>query len=163
MTGGRPCATSMPIIATMSRSGERLWPLVVAVVAGGLASVYLDHIPSPEHMATATMALGLIVAGFTETQRSVLLSMSGSKVLRFAATSGYYKDILNYLADCVCAGLFAAFVSLIGIFLGSHGMWQSVWSAFWIGSILLMILVLVRNQWLMHRVFTRFMEEQKKP
>ncbi len=162
-----PCmqtiAAMSQTIPTMSRRGERLWPLVVAVVAGGLAGMYLDHIPSPEHMATATMALGLIVAGFTETQRNMLLSMSGSKVLRFAATSGYYKDILNYLADCVCAGLFATLVSLIGIFLGDHDMWQSVWSAFWIGSILLMILVLVRNQWLMHRVFTRFMEEQRKP
>ncbi len=147
----------------MSRRGERLWPLAVAFVAGGLSGVYLDHIPSLEHMATATMALGLIVAGFTETQRNMFLSMSGSKVLRFAATSGYYKDILNYLADCVYAGLFATLVSLIGIFLGDRGMWQSIWAAFWIGSILLMILVLVRNQWLMHRVFTRFMEEQRRP
>jgi len=144
----------------MSRRGERLWPLVLAGGTGVLAGVYLNEIPGLD--PAATMALGLIVAGFTATQRNMLLSMSGSQVLRFAATSGYAKDILSYLADCVYAGLFATFISLIGIFLGDHGIWQSLWLAFWVGSLLLMILILVRNEWLMHRVFTRFMDEQGK-
>ena len=108
------------------------------------------------------MALGLIVAGFTATQRNMLLSMSGSRVLRFAASTGYYKDILNYLTGCVYAGLSVTVLSLIGIFLEDCGVWQSVWMAIWVGSIVLIICVLVRNELLMNRIFTRFMEGQSK-
>ena len=108
------------------------------------------------------MAIGLIVAGFTATQRNMLLSMSGSRVLRFAATTGYYKDVLHYLSECIYAGLFATFLSLIGIFLEDCGVWQSVWLGALVGSILLIICILVRNEVLMNRIFTRFMEEQKK-
>jgi len=147
----------------MSRRGERLLPIIVAFLVGVPSGIYMDYEPDFEYIIAATIPLGLIVAGFTETQRNMLLSMSGSKVLRFAANSGYYEDILGYLSDCVYAGLFATVVSVTGIFLGENEFLNSVWLATWVGSISLMVAVLARNQILMHRVFTRFMEEQKTP
>ena len=129
-------------IATMSRKSEWFLLIFAAFFAGFLGFIYSDQMPNSKNMASSAMALGLIVAGFTETQRNMLLSMSGSKVLRFAAKTGYYKNILNYLAECVYAGLFVTFISLIGFFLADHIFLQSIWSAFWFGSILLMILIL---------------------
>lgn len=156
---------SIEITTLMSSRVERLAPVALAAVGAGVALVVdlvWEHEPFSRHVATGAMALGLIVAGFTATQRNMLLSMSGSRVLRFAASTGYYKDILNYLTGCVYAGLSVTVLSLIGIFLEDCGVWQSVWMATWVGSIVLIICVLVRNELLMNRIFTRFMEGQTK-
>ena len=108
------------------------------------------------------MALGLIVAGFTATQRNMLLGMGGSKVLRYAATTGFYKEILKYLAHCISAGLFVTLVSMVGIFISRSGWAWPLWLALWVGSIILVVAFLVRNELLMARIFARFMEEQSQ-
>ena len=101
----------------MSRRSERYLPFVVAVLAGGAAAVadaIADVEPFSRLVSVGTMTLGVVVAGFTATQRNMLLGMAGTKVLRFAATTGYHKDVLDYLAHCIYAALFVTAVSAVG-------------------------------------------------
>ena len=107
------------------------------------------------------MTLGVVVAGFTATQRNMLLGMGGTKVLHYAATTGYYKDVLDYLAHCIYAALFVTVVSVPGMFLDGSSWGWSLWLALWVGSVFLVIGLMVRNEWLMSRIFTHFMKEQK--
>ena len=149
----------------MSRRFEQLAPLVVAGTFG-LAVAYLDHIlvfsPLPLSVSAGAMALGMIVSGFTATQRNMLLNMGGSRVLRYAAVTGYYHDVLAYLAHCIYAGLAVTLLSLIGIFVVDQARWICiVWLSFWSGSIVLTVALLFRNEALMARIFLKFMEEQK--
>ena len=149
----------------MSSWVEKLWPFGAAVVAG-VATAFVEPPtegePLARYVSAGTMALGLIVAGFTATQRNMLLGMGGAKVLRYAATTGYYKDVLGYLAQCIYAGLIVTLASMIGIFIDNCCWVWPLWLALWVGSIVLVVALLIRNEWLMARIFTRFMEEQKR-
>lgn len=147
----------------MSRTSERLLPFIAAGVAALLAVVVAQRFevePFSRFVSAGTMALGLIVAGFTATQRNMLLGMSGSRVLRRAAASGYDEDILNYLARCIYAGLFVTLVSVAGVFIEDCSWIWISWLALWIGSIFFMVAQLVINEWLMSRIFKRFMEDE---
>lgn len=146
-----------------SRNFWRFFPHVLAAIFATAATAYdamMGLKSFPMHVTAGTMALGMIVAGFTATQRNMLLSMTGSKILRFAAKTDYYKDILHYLRECIYAGLFVTAISLFGLFISECGLWREVWLFFWVGSITLTICILVRNEILSHLMFTLFMKEQ---
>jgi len=169
---GKFYAKSIATIVEMSLKRERCLPIFLAITAGvvsGTGFIHWDYLSSPSTIAVSTIAIGLIVAGFADTQRSLLLSMMNSEVIRKLANSEYSKDILYYFSQCIFAGLFTTSISFVGIFLGNSNVcsqtWckicQQIWWGFWVSSIVLMISILFRNQRIMHKILNRFMEEHK--
>ncbi len=150
----------------MSARAERLFPILAGIGAAAVAAVvaFVCEIgPLPKPLAAGTMTLGIVVAGFTATQRNMLLGMSGSTVLQFAARTGYYRDVLDYLMHSVYAGIAVSLVSLIGFFLGNSVLVWSIWLVAITGLIALILALILRNEILMVRMVKRFVEEQKRP
>jgi len=150
----------------MTRRIEHAFPFAVAALAGfaALPAALCDVLPEervPAYLPAGTITLGLIVAGFTATQRNMLLGMGGSKVLRFAAKTGYYRDVLAYLARCIYAGLALTVVSMARPL--AEGYWPAAaWVALWIASLALMLTQLLLNEILMTRIVKRFIEQENK-
>ena len=145
----------------MSRSIELYGPFLLSGTVVILSFSFASKIPPVSGVLCAgTMTLGVVVAGFTATQRNMLLSMGGSRVMRFAADTTYYRDVLTYLVQCIYASLFVVVISLIGAFITKEmGVWR-YWLAFWSGSVFLLLALMIRNELLMSRIFSRFMEGQ---
>ena len=88
--------------------------------------------------------------------------MRGSKVLEFAVKTGFHNDVLQYLMHCVYAGLFVSAVSVIGFFINGNGnplLWW-VWFAILVGSIVLVIALILRNEVLMVRIVKHFIGDK---
>lgn len=148
----------------MSARKDRIIPLLTGLLAGigaGLLVFVCGIKPLPPALAAGTMTFGVVVAGFAATQRNMLLGMRGSRVLSFAARTGYNRDVLGYLMGCVYAGLFVSAVSVAGFFLGNSPMLWAWWLAILTGGIVLVLALLLRNEILIRRVIQHFLDEQK--
>lgn len=141
---------------------ERYWPFAIAVVAGLIALVVALTFaigPLPKSLAAGTMTFGIVVAGFTATQRNMLLGMGGARVLRFAVRTGYHNIVVDYLMHCVYAGIMVSVVSLFGFFLGKNALLWSLWLATVAALIVLVLALVVRNERLMIQIVMRFLED----
>lgn len=141
----------------ISRNIEIYSPYVLAVI--GAAGVYLfaSCIPTiPKSLAAGTMTFGAVVAGFTATQRNMLLSMKASKVLTFLAKLGHDKSILRCLAECVYGGLLVTVISVVRFFIVTDASW---WLALWSGSLIFIVWAMARNEAIMFLAIKRWMEE----
>ncbi len=137
---------------------ERYGPYLLATLAAGTLACFASEIESfPRTLAAGSMTLGVVVAGFTATQRNMLLGMGGARVLRFAVKTGYYKNVLRYLGECVYVGLIVTVVSAVCV-LVSWYTWLKL--GLWGGSVVLVLALIARNEWLMFLIIKRFMEEQ---
>lgn len=146
----------------MSARTERLFPLLAGLLASigaGIVAFACGIEPLPPSLAAGTMTFGVVVAGFAATQRSMLLGMHGSEVLRFAVRTGYYRDVLDYLMHCVYAGLFISVASVAGFFLGDNAMLWCWWLAVLTGGIVLALALMLRNELLIRRIIERFLED----
>ena len=146
----------------MSRNAEKYGPYTLAVACAVLAGMFACCIPViTKPLAAGTMTFGIVVSGFTATQRNMLLGMGGTKVLKFAVRSGYYKDLLWYLAECIFAGLLVVTLSMVRFFIdASAWIWQP-WLIICISSIVFVIITMARNEWLMIVVVRRWIEDQR--
>ncbi len=82
----------------MSGAVERYGPYLLAAFAAAATAVFASGSePFPQAPAAGTMTFGVVVAGFTATQRNMLLGMGGARVLRFAGHTGYCQNVLRYL------------------------------------------------------------------
>ena len=142
---------------------QRLWPLLAAAVVIGVTAFAIARCelgPFPIALPAATMTFGIVASGFVATQRNMLLGMRGAEVLRFAAKTGFYEDVLAYLMDCIQAGLVVTALSLAGIFLSTYSHLSVVWLPLLAGGITLVVCLVFRNERLMGRIVHRFLEEQ---
>ncbi len=140
------------------------------VLAGGVAVVgflFAERIPPfPDALVAGAMTFGIVVAGFSATQRNMLLGMGATKIMRLMAKTGYDQDILAYLMQCVWAGLLVTAVSAGKFFTNEvnnpSGFAWSAWLAVWSGAFVLAILLIIRNEILMFLVIKRVMKERGK-
>lgn len=147
----------------MSSKLVKLWPFILAIVAaiaGTIVTLLCEIGPLSKSLAVGTMTFGIVVAGFSATQRNMLLGMGGSKVLRFAARTGYHNDVLVYLMQCVYAGLLVSGVSIIGLFLGDNTTIWRIWLIALTSALVLVVGLIVRNERLIVRIVKHFMEDQ---
>ena len=168
-TNGTPCETSL----TSERKGPprftRLWwerysPCLVAMlVMVGVASclVVWDFSNCPIAVPAATMTFGVVVAGFTATQRNMLLTMGGSRILRFASTTGYDRHTIDYFDQSIRAGILVVVVSIIAIFLIHYAKPMWTWLPVLCGAIALAGSTIYRNECVMKQVVLRFLAEQR--
>ncbi len=108
----------------------------------------------------STLSFGMIVTGFAGTQRNMLLGMNGSEILRYLATSKYYKDVMTYLMQSVYSGIWVSLVSVLGMFVEMNGLFEEVWFAVLAGSISLVICVVFRNERVMANIIRQFLKSQ---
>lgn len=143
---------------------ERYWPFAVGFAVGGGAGWAIfscETEPPPTTIPVASMTFGIIVAGFTATQRNMLLTMSGSRVLRFLTTTRYYNDVILYFMQCIYAGLFLTLLSVGGLFLGDNELFWSLWLSGLVFAITSVLGLVLRNEIVAVRLVKRFIEEQK--
>ena len=148
----------------MSAQTERRLPVVaaflVAVMAGGLLGVMGDY-PNPTLVAVAALTFGVVAAGFSATQRNILLGMGGSRVLSFMVKTGYHTNALNYLMDGVYAGVGVSACALAGLFLFNCTWWVLVgWTSLVAGAVAFVIGTIVRNEIMMARIIKHYMEDR---
>ena len=145
---------------------QRTWPIFVAILAvvGATGVVIQCKVgPFPIALPAATMTFGIVVSGFVATQRNMLLTMSGTEVLRFAVRTGYHQDVIAYLVDCIRAGLLVTAISLAGLFIGTNTLLWAIWLSAMSGGVVLVICLMIRNEALVTRMIHRFLEENNSP
>lgn len=148
----------------MNRRFEQFRPYIGAFLIAFVAAYFSDLIePFTKPLAASTLTFGMVVAGFTATQRNMLLGMGGSRVIEFAVKTNNHRHILNYNWQCVAGGLSVVAVSFIYLLLPcpperTDIVWKG-WLALWTGSITLTLLALLRNEWIMRRIVMRWLEE----
>ena len=133
---------------------------IVAAAASAIAVFLYEIGPIPIALPATTMTFGVVVSGFVATQRNMLLTMSGADVLRFAVRTGYHQDVINYLMDGIRAGLLVTVVSLLGFFVPEKSRLWDVWLPSLTATVVLVICLLIRNEGLVTRMVSRFLEEQ---
>ena len=141
---------------------QRRWPFALAVFAGAAAGVFVWQFGVHSlsiAVPAATLTFGIVVAGFVATQRNMLLAMGGSEIIRFALRTGYHKDILAYLADCIGAGLAVTAISIPGLLLGESVLAWAIWLCIQGGAVTLVVCLMARNELLMFRIIKRLWEE----
>ena len=148
----------------MSARFERYFPfLLAAIVAVGMAVLVFGFgkFPNSSALPAATTTLGVVVAGFTATQRNMLLGMRGSSVLRFLSRTGYYINVLDYLMQCLYSALLVSAISIMGFFVDCNTLLWKIWMVAISFTVTLVLIMIWRNEILMARIIKRFMEDSE--
>ena len=141
---------------------ERYVPFALAaIVALAVAAVVFSSgkIRYSYAIPAAAMTFGIVVAGFSATQRNMLLGMRGSSVLRFLSRTMYYADVLNYLMQGVYTSLFVSALSVVGFFVGSNPLIWKIWIVIFSFAVTQVLFIIARNEILMGRIIKRFLED----
>ena len=128
--------------------------IVITILVFGFGKVY-----KPNALPAATLTFGIVVAGFTATQRNMLLGMRGSSVLQFLSRTGYYVDVLDYLMQCVYSALLVSAISGVGFFVDSHPLLWKIWIIAISSTVAFVLIAILRNEILMARIIKRFLED----
>ena len=146
----------------MTAMVERRFPfLLAAIVAASVAVVVFGFgkAPSSKAIPAATMTFGIVVAGFTATQRNMLLGMQGSSVMRFLSRTEYSSDVLDYLMHCIYSALLVSIISLVGIFLPDCGPLWGLWIVSVTFTVVLVLALMWRNELMMSRIIRHFLKD----
>lgn len=141
---------------------ERFGPAVLGGVASiiGFAVLYLmEFCFAPKALPAAALTFGVVVAGFSATQRNMLLGMGGSRVIRFLVDNKLQGRALAYLMECVCAGLTTTVAAAVGFFLGTPGIHHTIWLAIIVGLVVWVVGSIARNELAMRVISKRYIEE----
>ena len=142
---------------------RRYYPFLVASVLAVVAATVVSMCkigPLPTSLPAGTLTLGIVVAGFAGTQRNLLLGMKGSDVLRMLADSKYSSDLLDYLMHSVNAGLVVSIISGVGFFIDDNVLLWKLWSVAMIFLVVLVILLIHRNESMMSLVVKTFIDQE---
>ena len=137
--------------------------LVIGAIGTGLACVQkLPEVPAA--LATATITLGVVVAGFTATQRNMLVGMKGLPLFQTLATSGHHQDLILYLKQCVWSSIALVVISVTRFFLNDASLAVvQIWEVIWIGTFAFVIASSIRNERLIFKIIGKFLESQREP
>ena len=141
-----------------SRHLEIYGPSELSLSLAGVGICIPDLPQIPETLALGTLTFGVVVAGFTATQRNMLIGMRALKVLTDAAKANYDRDILLYLRQCVWASMVLVIVSATRFFLTPcppHSIPMQVWTFFWVGLFVFVITTMIRNEYMMYLIVSR--------
>ena len=146
----------------ISRTIEIWWPCVAAGASAAAVALWTEEIPAiPDLLAAGTITLGVVVAGFTATQRNMLLGIVGTRVIRVAVKTGYDRDVIGCLRHCVWASLLLVAVSVVRFFVDEcawqEGWGRVLWLPLWSGVFVLVLALMVRNERMMFLVVSRSM------
>ena len=141
---------------------ERYWPVTTAAAAGmaaGWAVFVCDAQVDSRAVPAGTLTFGIVVAGFTATQRNMLLTMRGATVLRILQRTGNYHNVVDYMMQCIAAAIAVSAASFFGFFVDSQTILWQVWLVTGTFLVALVLGLLVRNEIIMVKVVKRFLED----
>ncbi len=135
----------------------------MAVVVAALGS----EIPEfADGVSAATLTFGVVVAGFTATQRTMFLNISATRdnrIIEFLVKTARDDDVLFYLNQCIQGALFVCVISLARFFLDCTIEWVwLVWLGIWSSSVAFVLVSLHRNERLMFVLVREFMRDLPK-
>ena len=136
---------------------------IAAVAASSLVFVRCEVESLPIALPVGALTFGVVVSGFVATQRNMLLTMTGSEVLRFAVRTGFYTDVIDYLMDGIRLGLAMMGAACVGVFVlasAELAFLQEAWLSLFAGLTVATIWTIGRNEILVARMVTRYMEGQ---
>lgn len=115
-------------------------------------------VPAPLIATAATF--GVVLAGFSATQRNMLFPIRSSRVIRRAIEINQMDRILSYLSRSSYVGIVITLYSFIGFFIGEHFLVVRAWMAVLIALVLFALACLARNEAVMSLIVKRYMEER---
>lgn len=147
------------------RNVETYLPCVVSFGTAGSTLAFAQKLPTvPAELAAATITLGVVIAGFTATQRNMLVGMKGLPLLETLARTGHHLDLILYLKQCVWSSVTLVLVSATRFFLDDAPTeFVQVWGVVWFGTFAFVIASVVRNERLMFQVIGKFLKSQGDP
>ena len=147
------------------RCVETYLPCAVSFVTAGSTLAFAQKLPSvPAELAAATMTLGVVIAGFTATQRNMLVGMKGLPLFKTIARTGHHQDLILYLKQCVWSSVTLVVVSTTRFFLDdAPPEFVQVWGVIWFGTFAFVIASAVRNERLMFQVIGKFLKRHGDP
>ena len=144
---------------------ERYWPVVLATVAAIVTGTILysyELRAIPRAIPAGIMTFGIVVAGFAATQRNMLLTLGGTELLNRLRTTGHGHDVLDYLMQCVYAGVGLSVAAVLGfLFSDNSALFCWLWLILITFFIALILSSVVRNEMIMKRVVKHFIVESK--
>ena len=148
-----------------SRCVETYLPCAVSVGIAGITLVFVQKLPSvPAELAAATITLGVVISGFTATQRNMLVGMKGLLLFKTIARTGHHQDLILYLKQCVWSSVTLVVVSATRFFLDdAPAEFVQVWEVVWFGTFAFVIASAVRNERLMFQIIGKFLKSQGDP
>ena len=144
---------------------ETYFPCAVSLATAGTASIWVHHLPSvPEPLAATTVTVGVVIAGFTATQRNMLLGMKDLPLLKTMATTGHDADLTLYLRQCLWSCIALILVSGTRFFLEDlPPVFTPLWTIIWFGNFAFVITSTVRNERLIFQMIGKFLRSQGHP
>ena len=137
-------------------------PFFIGLVAGIAAAAFLRNcrVEPLEGLPIIGTTLGVIISGFAATQRSMLLTLGGTRILRHLVRTEYHNDVLTYMMQCIYAGIVVSVVSVFGMFVEPRSTAWSLWVGCFVGALATTFIILVRNEMMTVRVIKRLLEER---
>ena len=141
---------------------EKYGPLVFGVLGAALVLglsylIAFDKIPFPA--LASSMTFGVVLAGFSATQRNMMFTMRNSRVITRARQIRLLEPILLYLSRTSHVGIVLTLYSFIGFFVGEHVEVVRACMVGLGGLVFYSIALLIRNELVMALLLKRFMEE----
>ena len=141
---------------------EQFGPFFFGVAVGAVSAVAslkwgINTIPTA--LPAGAMTFGIVVAGFTATQRNMLLTMGASRTLRFMTKNHLDYRVLGYFMHCIYAGLVVSGIAAIGFFLNCVSPYHIIWFSCLLGGIAVVLALIGRNELVMRIMVRRFLTE----
>ena len=141
---------------------ERHGPWIFGIVGFGvtlLLAYLVDLGPILAPILASAMTFGIVLAGFSATQRNMLFTMRNSQVIKRLKKIDHMETVLRYLSGTSYMGIAIVLFSFVGFFVSDYPDVARVWIGMLGGLIFGSIAYLVRNERVMELVLKRFMEE----
>lgn len=141
---------------------EKYGPGASAII-GGIASMAISWILGMTTVPTALIAtaatFGIVMAGFSATQRNMLFSIRGSRVIRRAIKINQMDRVLTYLSTSSFVGILLTLLSFVAFFVGHNIIIVGVSMGILGALVSFAIGCLVRNEVVMSLIQKRYFEE----
>lgn len=142
---------------------EKYGPSLSAIL-GGIASLTITWTSGMTTVPTTLIAtaatFGIVMAGFSATQRNMLFSMRGSRVIRRAIEINQMDRVLSYLSKSSYVGIGLTLFSFAGFFVSDHIIVVLAWMTVLGALVLLAVAFLVRNEVVASLILKRYLEER---
>ena len=110
-------------------------------------------------MVTSFMTVGIVIAGFSATLRIMIFSMRNSRVIARLGKIQHRDQVLGYLSKASFSGIGLTLVAFVGFFIPEHQIGALLWISANTLVFFLSIGYLIRNEFVMHLIVKRYMEE----
>lgn len=142
---------------------EKRGPIISSII-GCIATLgamwILDMTEVPAALIATAATFGIVLAGFSATQRNMLFPMRGSRVIRRAIKINQMDRVLSYLSQDTYTGIALTLYSFTGFFVGDNLIVVRVWTVLLGGLVLFALAGLTRNEIVMALIMKRFLEER---